>query len=83
MLPPFAGYKYFDLLPSKLPEPLQVEYTFIGGSLDGTKHTATVKGKLDGYIMRVTIGKEVYKLTENNTFTYEGERGNNANEKES
>jgi hypothetical protein len=81
MLPTFSGFKSIDLLPPALPEPIEVEFTFIGGSLDGTKHTATVKCEVDSS-MKLYIKSEVYRYSENNTFTYEGEREDNAHQEE-
>jgi hypothetical protein len=84
MFPFFPGpMQAVDLLPPKLAEPVQVEFTFVGGSLDGTKHVGTKKHDIDdGGTLRVTIKNEVYVYSGNNTFTYEGERADHANEKE-
>ena len=72
----FPGMKITEFLPPLLPEPMEVEMTFIGGPFDGHKSVATVKRELtDGVTvtMKRKRKKYLYRYAGNNTFQYESD----------
>lgn len=76
MLPfPVNGYKQTPLAPVPLPEPIQVEFTFIDGPFDGHKSTATV-GAVMSEQFTVWMKKDgkrfLYRYAGDDKFKYEG-----------
>ncbi len=72
---PISGYKYTPLAPVPLPEPIQVEFTFVDGPFDGHKSTATVGAVMSEHftvVMKNDDGKFRYRYAGENTFKYEG-----------
>jgi hypothetical protein len=76
MLPPASGYQRVDLAPAPLPEPIEVEFTFVDGPFDGHKNTAIVQCVLSDRIT-VTMKKDgkkyLYRYAGESTFKYEKE----------
>jgi hypothetical protein len=75
---PFSpdGYKLTPLAPARLPEPIEVEFTFIDGPFDGHKSIATVGAVMSEHftvVMKNEKGKYLYRYAGENVFKYESE----------
>ena len=55
-----------------LPEPLQVTYLFIGGSLDGKEKEATVKKKITERFVMTLKNQEQYRFEKPNIMRFIG-----------
>jgi hypothetical protein len=72
---PPGKYQKHNLTPIPLPEPVEIEFTFVDGPFDGHKSTAIVRAELDTrftVVMKNDDGKFVYRYAGENTFKYEG-----------
>lgn len=76
MLPiPPGNYRKLDLTPTRLPEPIEVEFTFVDGPFDGRKSTAKVEAVMEERFtvwMKKDGERYLYRYAGDDKFKYEG-----------